>query len=209
MLNRRRYFHPASVYPAILPTFQSLNVHLTKQHLLITVANLSLKYSELCVCLHACVNGLPLAEIHRPLQGLNHLGPVSSASLLPLPPSWRSPYESVHSCGPAPSATPAHGRTRLGMACPQSDRDTESLQWPTTITFPMDSDYTDKDTTEHALLTTDLDLWKELSEAASWVDLKRLSQIQDKLHDDGLVGHLLHQCMFLRINGEFTKLYME
>lgn len=44
-----------------------------------------------------------------------------------------------------------------------------------------------------------------MSEAAFWVDLKRPSQIQDELHDDGLVGHLLHQCMFLWIQGQFRK----
>lgn len=82
---------------------------------------------------------------------------------------------------------------------------TESLEWTNSHKYannkvpPLDSDYTDKDTGEHAMLTSDLDLWKELSEAASWVDLKCPSQIQDELHDDGLVGHLLHQCMFLRI----------
>lgn len=141
MLNRCCYFHPTSVYPAVLPSFQLLNEHLTKQHLLIAVANLSLKYSELCVCLHVCANGLPLAEIHRPLQGLNHLGPVSSASLLPLAPSWHSPYESVHSCGPAPSATPAHGQTHLGMACLQSDRDTESLQWPNSHKYTNNNNF--------------------------------------------------------------------
>lgn len=37
--------------------------------------------------LHVCVNDLPLAEIHRPLQGPNHRGPVSSASLLLRAPS--------------------------------------------------------------------------------------------------------------------------
>lgn len=39
--------------------------------------------------MHACVcvNGLPLAVIDRLLEGLNHLGPVSSASLLLLAPS--------------------------------------------------------------------------------------------------------------------------
>lgn len=44
---------------------------------------------------------------------------------------------------------------------------------------------------------THLDLCKEVSEAAFGVHLKRLRQVQYELHDDGLVGRLLHQAMFL------------
>lgn len=47
------------------------------------------------------------------------------------------------------------------------------------------------------LPSTHLDFCKEMSEAAFWVDLKRRSQVQYELHDDGLVGHLFHQRMFL------------
>ena len=44
----------------------------------------------------------------------------------------------------------------------------------------------------------DLDLAEELAEAAAGVDLEALGQLQDELHDDGLVGHLLHQRVFLK-----------
>lgn len=47
------------------------------------------------------------------------------------------------------------------------------------------------------LRSTHLDLCKEMSEAALRVDLKRRRQVQYELHDDGLVGHLFHQGMFL------------
>lgn len=46
-------------------------------------------------------------------------------------------------------------------------------------------------------LDTHLDLCKEMSEAAFGVHLKRRRQVQYELHDDGLVGHLLHQAVFL------------
>lgn len=36
-----------------------------------------------------------------------------------------------------------------------------------------------------------------MSEAAFRVDLKCRRQVQYELHDDGLVGHLLHQGVFL------------
>lgn len=55
------------------------------------------------------------------------------------------------------------------------------------------------------LQETHLDLWKEMSEAAFWVDLKRRSQVQYELHDDGLVGHLFHQGMFLEVNNKRTR----
>lgn len=79
-------------------------------------------FSGLCagVCVCLCL-WLPLAVTRRPLQGLNHLGPVSSASPPPPPPSWRPPCESGHSCGHAPSETPARGRMRPDMAGLQSD----------------------------------------------------------------------------------------
>lgn len=39
---------------------------------------------------------------------------------------------------------------------------------------------------------------EELSEAASRVLLGMGSQLQDELHDHSLVGHLLHQSLFLQ-----------
>lgn len=39
---------------------------------------------------------------------------------------------------------------------------------------------------------------EELSEAASWVLLRMGGQLQDELHDQGLVGHLIHQSFFLQ-----------
>lgn len=52
---------------------------------------------------------------------------------------------------------------------------------------------------------THLDLCKEVSEAAFGVHLKRRRQVQYELHDDGLVGHLLHQAVFLG-EEEYTTL---
>lgn len=72
---------------------------------------------------------LPLAEIDRPRQGLNHQGQVSSASPLPQPLSWHCPYDSVHRHAPDPLAASAHGQMHPGMACLQSDTNTNLRQW--------------------------------------------------------------------------------
>lgn len=42
-----------------------------------------------------------------------------------------------------------------------------------------------------------LDLGEKLAEAGTGVHLQALGQLQDELHDDGLVGHLFHERAFL------------
>ena len=46
---------------------------------------------------------------------------------------------------------------------------------------------------------THLYFLKELAEATTGVHLETFCKFQDKLHDYGLVGHLLHQGMFLQV----------
>lgn len=82
------------------------------------------KTSKTCPRVHT-----PLAEIGRPPQGLNPLDPVSPASLLPPALSWLSPFGSVHSHAPDPSATPTLGWRRPGRAGLQSEVDSETA-WP-------------------------------------------------------------------------------
>lgn len=43
-----------------------------------------------------------------------------------------------------------------------------------------------------------LDLSEELPEAGPGIHLQALGELQDELHDDGLVRHLLHERAFLR-----------
>lgn len=78
------------------------------------------------------------------------------------------------------------------MACPQSGSNT--LISLSALVLQK------HDTKGEELQQPHLDLGKEMSEAAFWVDLKCRSQVQYELHDDGLVGHLLHQGVFLEVN---------
>lgn len=134
----------------------------------------------------------PWAATDRPLQDPDHQGPASSSSPLPQSLSWRSPCDSVHRRGRAPSAAPAPAERLRGTACPQSGSDT--LISLSVLVLQKN------DTKGEELQQTHLDLGKEMSEAAFWVDLKRRRQVQYELHDDGLVGHLLHQGVFLEMN---------
>lgn len=45
---------------------------------------------------------------------------------------------------------------------------------------------------------SDLYLGEELTETASWIDLQAFRKFQDELHNNGLMGHLFHESMFLK-----------
>lgn len=48
---------------------------------------------------------------------------------------------------------------------------------------------------------THLDLGKELPKAAAGIHLEAFCQLQNELHDNGLMSHLLHQWVFLQRKG--------
>lgn len=49
-------------------------------------------------------------------------------------------------------------------------------------------------------------LGKKLTEATTGVHFEAFGQLKNELHDDGLMGHLLHQCMFLQIGKQSFNL---
>lgn len=55
----------------------------------------------------------------------------------------------------------------------------------------------DKFISTQTMRNTHLDFGEELAEAATRIDLQTLGELQDELHDDGLMCHLLHERVFL------------
>lgn len=51
-----------------------------------------------------------------------------------------------------------------------------------------------------------LNLSKKLAKASTGVNFEAFGKLQNELHDDGLMSHLLHQCVFLQEEEAFLQL---